>query len=127
MALVKCKECGKEISDKAVTCPNCGCPTSVESNIASSTNKESESEQYKFPDTTIYRIQEKKDSKAAIVGCILDIIAFFSIGFLSIGGVICGLIDITSDDPEYRHVFGWISLIVGIIFFILWIKMLILL
>ena len=27
MALIKCKECGKEISDKAKTCPNCGNPT----------------------------------------------------------------------------------------------------
>lgn len=26
MALIKCKECEKEISDKAKTCPNCGCP-----------------------------------------------------------------------------------------------------
>lgn len=26
MALIKCPECGREISDKAVTCPNCGCP-----------------------------------------------------------------------------------------------------
>lgn len=26
MALIKCKECGKEISDKAKTCPNCGNP-----------------------------------------------------------------------------------------------------
>ncbi len=26
MALIKCSECGKEISDKANTCPNCGCP-----------------------------------------------------------------------------------------------------
>lgn len=26
MALIKCRECGKEISDKANTCPNCGCP-----------------------------------------------------------------------------------------------------
>lgn len=26
MALIKCNECGKEISDKANTCPNCGCP-----------------------------------------------------------------------------------------------------
>ena len=26
MALIKCSECGKEISDKATTCPNCGCP-----------------------------------------------------------------------------------------------------
>lgn len=26
MALIKCSECGKEISDKARECPNCGCP-----------------------------------------------------------------------------------------------------
>ncbi len=27
MALIKCKECGKEISSAADVCPNCGCPT----------------------------------------------------------------------------------------------------
>ena len=26
MALIKCPECGKEISDKATACPNCGYP-----------------------------------------------------------------------------------------------------
>lgn len=26
MALIKCPECGKEISDKASACPNCGSP-----------------------------------------------------------------------------------------------------
>lgn len=26
MALIKCSECGKEISDRAASCPNCGCP-----------------------------------------------------------------------------------------------------
>lgn len=26
MALIKCSECGKEISDKASACPNCGMP-----------------------------------------------------------------------------------------------------
>lgn len=26
MALIKCLECGKEFSDKAAACPNCGCP-----------------------------------------------------------------------------------------------------
>ena len=30
MALIKCEECGKEVSDKAKTCPNCGCPISEE-------------------------------------------------------------------------------------------------
>lgn len=28
MALIKCPECGKEISDKAKVCINCGCPLS---------------------------------------------------------------------------------------------------
>lgn len=26
MSMIKCPECGKEISDKANSCPNCGCP-----------------------------------------------------------------------------------------------------
>ena len=28
MALIKCGECGREVSDKAVNCPHCGCPIS---------------------------------------------------------------------------------------------------
>ena len=27
MALIKCKECSHEMSDKAKVCPNCGCVT----------------------------------------------------------------------------------------------------
>lgn len=30
MALIKCEECGKEISDKAKACPFCGCPIEKE-------------------------------------------------------------------------------------------------
>lgn len=33
MAIIKCSECGKEISDKATTCPNCGCPTGNHENL----------------------------------------------------------------------------------------------
>ena len=29
MALIKCPECGKEISDKASSCPICGCPMNI--------------------------------------------------------------------------------------------------
>lgn len=32
MALINCSECGKEVSDKAVSCPNCGNPISQASN-----------------------------------------------------------------------------------------------
>lgn len=28
MSMIKCPECGKEFSDKAAACPNCGCPVS---------------------------------------------------------------------------------------------------
>jgi hypothetical protein len=30
MALIKCSECGKEVSDKATACPNCGAPPASE-------------------------------------------------------------------------------------------------
>ena len=33
MALIKCIECSKEISDKASTCPHCGCPISEMSTV----------------------------------------------------------------------------------------------
>lgn len=38
MSLIKCKECGKEISDKASHCPNCGCPN-FEQNKTKQDNK----------------------------------------------------------------------------------------
>lgn len=33
MALVRCKECGKEISDKASACPSCGAPMAGDSTV----------------------------------------------------------------------------------------------
>ena len=42
MALIKCPECGKQISDKAVSCPNCGFPLSEirkEDTVATDTSK----------------------------------------------------------------------------------------
>ena len=30
MALIKCTECGKMISSRALKCPDCGCPVVVE-------------------------------------------------------------------------------------------------
>lgn len=33
MGLIKCTECGHEISSKAEKCPNCGCPVSKMANL----------------------------------------------------------------------------------------------
>ena len=30
MSLVKCSECGSEVSDQATTCPSCGCPLNTQ-------------------------------------------------------------------------------------------------
>lgn len=50
MSLIKCTECGKEFSDKASACPNCGCPigdiissvqTGVDANVTNELNSAS--------------------------------------------------------------------------------------
>lgn len=43
MALIKCTECGKEVSDKASCCPNCGCPIEEILKSTNGTNSESNS------------------------------------------------------------------------------------
>ena len=42
MSMIKCTECGKEISDKATACPHCGCPM-TEILSATKENKKEES------------------------------------------------------------------------------------
>jgi len=38
MALISCSECGKEVSDKAASCPNCGAPiATLQETIATGT------------------------------------------------------------------------------------------
>lgn len=62
MALIKCPECGKEISDKATACPNCGCP------VIPSKRNESINTDFATP---------KKDKKKG--GCLKPILIFFVI------------------------------------------------
>lgn len=63
MALINCKECNKEISDKATACPNCGVPLSeiANSNITN----------YKDESTGISK------STAALIGFILGFILLY--------------------------------------------------
>lgn len=46
MPLINCPECGKQVSDKAPTCPNCGFPlNSISSNEATSDTESAQSDQ----------------------------------------------------------------------------------
>ena len=33
MALIKCSECGNEVSDRAKSCPKCGCPIQTDNTV----------------------------------------------------------------------------------------------
>ena len=33
MTLIKCNECGKKVSDKAKSCPNCGNPINIDKSV----------------------------------------------------------------------------------------------
>ena len=39
MALIKCVECGREISDKASSCPNCGAPVAAQNGVVDETKE----------------------------------------------------------------------------------------
>ena len=48
MALIKCPECKKEISDKASCCPDCGCPAE-EWNMVKTVEKKNDEEKSEIP------------------------------------------------------------------------------
>jgi len=65
MALIKCNECNKEVSDKATSCPQCGVPIGTKS-----------------VDTTVKTIQEtSKPLKLQLILSVLTIIIGIFIAF----------------------------------------------
>ena len=75
MAIIKCSECGKEISDKASMCPNCGCPVSV-----------MESETKDDVGTNKDQIGKKKFNFITIVAIVVVMI-------IALGGISCILFE----------------------------------
>jgi uncharacterized membrane protein YvbJ len=72
MAMIKCPECGNDVSDKAVSCPKCGCPINNEKEI-----KEEEKERKKEE-------KQKKDKKTKIICAVLFpilLIGFFVVKY----------------------------------------------
>lgn len=83
--LIKCTECGKEVSDKAGKCPNCGAP--------------------------VYEVvaegEKKKDSSYSIIAAVLSI---FTVTFVI--GFIVALYDLcVKKDPSKRHLGSYFAII----------------
>ncbi len=69
MALIKCSECNKEISDKASACPHCGCPISTVETLSQEKKAENKSK-------TSSKSQRKKlFFIVAIIGAIIVMLA----------------------------------------------------
>ena len=115
MALITCPECGKEYSDKANACPNCGCPTNnvsvqkydIQADVAM--NKEMmRIEELKLEYDKIHRIPMFVYSLLQLAGMILvivSIVEFFSGNLGSfIGCLIIGLLlYVPSTKAYYRN------------------------
>lgn len=71
MALIKCKECGKEISDKAKMCVNCGCPVVLD------TQKQTQQTTQNIQKQTAQQKQSK--TTMGVASMVLGILAILSI------------------------------------------------
>ena len=72
MAMIKCPECGNDVSDKALSCPKCGCPINNEKEV-----KKEEEEKKK-------EAKREKDRKTKIFLAVLLpilIVAFFVVKY----------------------------------------------
>lgn len=110
MSLIKCPECGKEISDKSTSCPNCGCPVSV--------TKENDV----FFDAKKFNKEIKKIKKDS--GCkgeagtarmtfgIILIVLSFVVGFQSCAAGMVNAMDSGGGNDGMIGFFTWIVMIV---------------
>jgi DNA-directed RNA polymerase subunit RPC12/RpoP len=75
MALIKCLECSREVSDKAVNCPQCGNPINATerplSQISSNTEK---------PVHIEFEVTNKAWKKKKIIAWVMIVYGFFAAG-----------------------------------------------
>ena len=89
MALIKCPDCGKEVSDRAANCIHCGYPLAMqESNV-------SPNENYQTTPLKVNKSKQRKLSKGAKV-----IVAILAVIVLTIG-IVTLTSNHFSDEEEY--------------------------
>lgn len=128
MALINCPECGKEISDLAASCPNCGCPIKPTSpapkaaqnptNVPQGTPPVQPPPVPPYPNPALVQQPQqpkRKESALGIIGLILSVIFCFPI-FPILGLILC---IIAIRDKKHSSTCATIGLIISIISLIL--------
>lgn len=91
MSLIKCSECGKEISDKAAACPHCGCPVEISLSKIEKQAKSAKEEKPKaaFKPNYAMTIEEPKQKQSEgsfafgiIIACV--VLTFAIVGYAMI-------------------------------------------
>lgn len=92
MALIKCTECGKVMSDKAPACPNCGCPIDtvlaesqrIKAEIDKENQENEKKNQEKIRQKTI-ELESKIKARGLWMYLTLGIVIIISLSFVGLG------------------------------------------
>ena len=90
MALIKCPECGQEISDQATSCPNCGCPMKENEEI-----------------TEIVELIEEKNIKKQRRRNKVLVVGIIVVAILVAGGVTNKISQSAKSDHGLFHYYQW--------------------
>lgn len=99
MSLINCSECGKEISDKADKCPNCGCPITKKIEVVQEVQ-------------TNFSKTENKKTKYGTAKLVIGIVSMFLFIIIAFQSCSVGLSNAISGSDESSGSFG---IIVGIL------------
>ena len=97
MALIKCSECGKEISDRARSCPHCGCPVEGTEELVDKIVVEKEAPEEKTEETKSGEIKPKEKKKLSKKGIIAIIVAI-----VVIAAAVIAYYVLTTDSRNYN-------------------------
>ena len=98
MAMIQCSECGKEISDKAASCPNCGAAVNTENQTGSIKKKSGKKSQSKLPVIIM-----------AVAGVVLAVIAGVSVRIIDGRTLMTGEIKLSELRSELASVSSELS------------------
>ena len=112
MALIKCQECGREISDKASSCPGCGAPIEKQDKEIENTKVINSSTQNQ---NLQQNAEKKKESILGIIGLIISFIVCIPI-FPAVGLIMC-VVAIT--DKSKKTTCAKIGIVLSILFLII--------
>lgn len=79
MALIKCPECGKEVSDKAPACIHCGCPLPINKYPAESQTQIVEQEVAESQNTPATTVEKPKSKKGKYITLTIIFVAILSV------------------------------------------------